>query len=364
MKKVVLVTPTLNMGGAEIMCENLANALASDGVNVIVVSLFGDKTVISHRLEEQKIKVVYLDKKSGLDLSMIGKLRRLFVKERPDAIHTHNNSILYAIPAAIFSGVKKRVHTVHSIATEELIKPTRVAAKIFYKFFGVIPVALSEAVQNTIIAEYNLPKKKIPIVFNGINLSKCIPKTDYSVKDKLKILHIGRFEKVKNHEMLVKAFKMFHDQYPNSILQLVGEGSERKNIECLVNELQLNDNVIFLGFQPNVYNYLHDADIFTLPSVYEGIPMTLIEAMGTGLPIVASNVGGIPDMLDNGVSAVLIEAKEENLFSAFVMLSNAEQKRIELGENAKRSSQAFSSVKMAIKYKEIYEKTSRYPNKH
>jgi len=354
MKKVILITPSLNMGGAEIMCENLANALVKTGVNLKIVSLYSQKTIISNRLENNGIEVVYLGKKRGLDISMIGKLCKLFAKEKPDVVHSHNNSIQYVIPAAILAKVKGRVHTVHSIAEKELIKPVRIIAKLFYKRFNVVPVALSEAVRDTVADEYRLPVENIPVIFNGINLSNCIVKTDYSVSGSFKILHIGRFEPVKNHAMLVKAFKMFHKRYPNSVLQLIGDGSERQNIERMVTELQLTDCVEFLGIQSNVYGYLHDADVFTLPSVYEGIPMTLIEAMGTGLPIVATRVGGIPNMFEDQESAILIEPQKEELFCTFEKLYLSESLRKSLGEQAKEKSSRFSYEKMAEKYLSVY----------
>ena len=359
MKKVILITPSLNMGGAEIMCENLAVSLSELDTKVIVISLFSDKTIISNRLESKNIEIKFLDKKRGLDISMVKKLKNIFAEEKPDAVHSHNNAIQYVVPAAVLSGVKKRVHTVHSIAEKELIKPVRKVVKLFYKKCHVVPVALSKLVQDTVVKEYHLPAKNIPVIYNGINLSNCIPKSDYSIKEKFTILHIGRFEEVKNHKTLVKAFSKFHHMYPNSELKLIGDGTERENMENLVHQLKIKDNVKFLGLQSNVYGYLHDADAFTLPSIYEGIPMTLIEAMGTGLPIVASNVGGIPNMLENEKSALLIEPSEDELFTAFERLYLNESLRKTIGINAKNRSIAFSSKEMAEKYKEIYEKVDR-----
>lgn len=96
-------------------------------------------------------------------------------------------------------------------------------------------------------------------------------------------------------------------------LQLIGEGELKVQMEELANSLMIKDKVEFLGLKSNVYPYLNKADIFCLPSKYEGIPMSLIEAMGTGLPIIASNVGGIPDMLTDKKDALLVIPEEDEI---------------------------------------------------
>ena len=352
--KVLQVMPNFSLAGAEIMCENLVYALKNQGVDVVVVSFYDQKSAITDRLEAAGITVHYLGKKSGLDLSLIGKLKKLFKEERPDVVHTHRYAMQYAIPAAIMAGVKARVHTVQSIATKELGRGKRILAKLFYKNHGVVPVALSDAVKGTVVSEYKLPESRIPVIFNGVDLSKCNPKKDYAVNDKFRILHIGRFEAVKNHEMLIRAFDKFYKAHPESELFLVGDGELRPNIETLADELELRESVRFLGIQSDVHGFLSDADAFILPSVYEGIPMTLIEAMGSALPIIASNVGGIPDMLNNGESAILTVVNADAFANAMSSLYEDEQLRRSLGTSALSESVNFSAEEMAKKYKEVY----------
>ena len=119
----------------------------------------------------------------------------------------------------------------------------------------------------------------------------------------------------------------------------------------------ISNSLDFLGLQTNVYGYLYNADLFALPSLYEGIPMTLIEAMGTGLPIVASNVGGIPDMVVNGESATLVNVDEDQLAVAFSEMYNDERMRNQYGQRVLALSSKFSSETMAIKYIELYERS-------
>ena len=351
--KIMQIMPDFGLAGAEIMCENLTLELIKAGHDVTVVSMYDYHSAITERLENAGIKVIYLNKELGLDFSMIPKMKKVFKEIKPDVIHSHRNCPQYAVPAAIMAGVKHRVHTVHNVADKENGKLARIANKFFFKHCHMIPVALSERIRDTIVKEYQIGEKEIPVIFNGIDLSKSVIKNDYSINGNFKILHIGRFSEQKNHIGLLKAFKLFHNKHSDSELWLIGDGEKKLEIEKYVNENDLASSVKFLGLQNSVYGFLHDADIFTLPSNYEGIPMTLIEAMGTGLPIVATAVGGVPDMLDEN-SAILTANDIVEVADAFenYYLDN-ELRRIH-GKKAQRRSEMFSSAATAEEYSHIY----------
>ena len=127
-------------------------------------------------------------------------------------------------------------------------------------------------------------------------------------------------------------------------------------MEKLAREKGIADFVEFCGMQSNVYPYLHDADIFTLPSIYEGNPMTIIEAMGTGLPIVASRVGGIPDMISDGESGLLVEPEPQSICAGLTRLVGDAALRQRLGLAARKQSQTFSAEHMARDYISCYSK--------
>lgn len=352
--KIMQVIPCFSLAGAEIMCENLIYELTKKGHEAVAVSLYTKKTAITERLKKNGVRVYYLDKKEGFNFSLYRKIKRIIKQENPHVIHTHLHVMKYVIPT-IRNKKTRKIHTIHTLAEKDSGKVGRILNKLFFRFFGVVPVALSEVVQDTIEKSYKIDKNRIPIIYNGISLEKCLPKILYRCESKIKILHIGTFYPPKNHKGLIEAFSIFHKQQPNSVLQLIGDGENRHEIERLVENLGLTESVKFLGPQSNVYGYLHEADIFTLPSLYEGIPMTLIEAMGTGLPIVATKVGGIPDMLVNEESALLTEVDSEKIAGAFLRLANDETLRKRLGENAKNESIKFSAEVMAKKYLKIYE---------
>lgn len=354
--KVLQIIPMFKLAGAETMCENLCYALCSQGCNVIAVSLYTEHTPITDRLERAGIRVEYLEKKKGFDFSTIVKLYRLIEKEKPEVVHTHIYAARYALPVAVFCETPSKIHTVHNVAQQEQAKVGKIVNKFLFRHCGVVPVALSEEVKKTVEAVYGIPEQKIPVVFNGIDLSKCQVKEDYTKKKEFKIIHIGRFMDVKNHGLILRSFAQFVKQHPDAKLQLLGEGELRDEMEQLAKSLQIESSVEFAGLQSNVYPWLHNADVFILPSKFEGMPMTLIEAMGTGLPIIASAVGGVPDMLKNQESALLIEGKEEQLICSLNKIYHDESMRRMLGQNALKKAIEFSSQAMAQKYIEIYDK--------
>ena len=159
---------------------------------------------------------------------------------------------------------------------------------------------------------------------------------------------------VKNHEMLIRAFAKIAAAHENVKLQLIGEGELRPQMEELVKSLKIKNKVDFLGLQANVYPFLHDADTFCLPSKYEGIPMTLIEAMGTGLPIISCEVGGIPDMLTDKQNALLVPPDVEGIAHGMEQLYSDRVLRERLGMAAEKRSEDFSSETMAVTYIDVY----------
>lgn len=353
---VLLVMPEFGLAGAETMCESLANELSMDSyIRVTIASLFTFHSAITDRLEQNGIKVYYLGKKRGVDISVVFKLFKIIKDNNINVIHTHRYVMPYAIPAAILGRVAIRVHTVHNIASKELLPAQRKFASLCYKFLSVTPIAISPQVKKTIADEYRLPLGRIPMIFNGSDLSKCIVKTDYGIKDGiLHILHIGRYMEVKNQDLTIKTICLLIKNGFRVECSFIGGGDKEEYYRNIARGLGVNDICHFLGLQSNVYPYLHEADVFILPSKYEGMPISLIEAMGTGLPIIASNVGGVPDMITNGESGVLIEPNETDLYNAIIQLYTDIRLREKLGKGALKKAQIFSSSQMASNYISVY----------
>lgn len=351
--KVMQVIPRFSVAGAEVMCKTLSLELKKNDIGVVVVSLYSYYSNLTKEIEDAGIKVYYLDKKRGIDCNVIKKLKKVIEVEKPDVIHNH----LYSLKYVVWANQKNKIsiiHTVHNIAKREAGSVDKILYKMFFKKKYVIPVALSKNIQESIRELYKLPIEEIPVVFNGIDLSKCIEKIEYNKKNKFTIVHIGRFVHQKNHVGLINAFAEFHKVRADSELILVGDGELKEEIIDLVRRKGISKSVKFEGIKENVYPILNQSDAFILPSLYEGIPMTLIEAMGTGIPIIATNVGGVGNMLNEN-NALLINCNESEIVDALCKLIDDYQLRENIGVNAKRDAKMFSSKKMMLEYLRLYE---------
>jgi glycosyltransferase involved in cell wall biosynthesis len=352
--KIVQVIPMFGLAGAETMCENLTMELYREGHDVKVVSLYDFHSSITDRLEEAGIKVYYMGKKKGFDLSIVGKLTRLFHSINPDVVHSHLYSLKYVTFAASLAGIKGRIHTMHNIATKETTSNNQKLNYFFFHHMHVVPVSLSREIQKTVVKRYKLSVKQIPVIYNGIDLSKCIVKERYENNKELNYLHIGRFSPQKNHKLLIKAFEKVKKAIPEAMLTLVGDGEEVEEIHQLVNTLQLQNSVHFLGLQDNVYPILNQADVFVLSSSYEGMPMTIIEAMGTGLPVVSTDVGGISSMIENNKEGLLTKVNEKSFADAMIQMRDSEQRK-KMGNKGREKAKKFFSVETMTKhYVDLY----------
>lgn len=353
--KILQFVPKLELAGAEIMIENLAKQLKKDGYDVKVVSLYNYQSAITNRLEAVGIQVLYMDKKPKFDLKLFVSLFKLLKKEKPDVVHTHLYILPYVMPIAQLLGIKKRVHTIHNIAVKENGSIIRKVNKFFYHVCKVVPVSISPMVKDTIIEEYGLKDEAVPMIYNGIQLEMCKPKTNHDTSDsKVSLLHVGRFCEQKNHKGLIESFRLLRESNRDIELKLIGSGNYEEDIKTLVRSYHLEDCVEFLGLKPNVYKYMNEADIFVLPSLWEGMPITLIEAMATGLPIVATDVGGISDMITHDDSGLVVKAQVEDIAEALDRLIRNKELRIKLGNNALKKSICFDAIQMAKGYETIY----------
>lgn len=355
--KIIQIIPKFALAGAERMAEALILELKRQGCEVIAVSLYDFHSVITDNLEANGVEVCYLGKRRGPDLSMITKLAKLLRREKPDVVHTHLSICKYAIPAAMMAGVKGRVHTVHNVAEKE--RQPKKLQRFFYHRCRVIPVGLSPMVKESIERLYRLPGERVPMVYNGIDTTKAVRKTGYQPEGEFRFLHVGRFAPQKNHDSMVEAFAKLHSKHPRTSLTLIGSGELFDAVRDRIEALGLQDAVHTPGQMNNMMEQYPLYDAFILPSVYEGMPITLIEAMATGMPIAASAVGGVPDMLEHEVSALLCSAQTDSIAEVMERLYLDGELRERLGRQALTDSARFTAPSMTQAYLDIYRDACR-----
>ncbi len=353
--RVMLVIQSLRVGGAENMVENLAYALRDKGCVVEVVVLQSGETIISRRMHANNIDPVVIGKRRGPDLSVITKLAALMRDFKPDVVHSHLPILNYVVPAAQRAGVMNLVHTIHNVAQKETTIRFKVSyARKCYRHGVVRPVALSELNKKTVIEFYGIPAEKVEVIPNGIDLSRFEPKVNYSIGGIARICHVGRFSEQKNHMAIVEAAALMKQRGIGASFDLYGEGSLMNYVHDAADKAGVADMLIFHGLTDNVPGTMRAADVFILPSLWEGVPMVVAEAMAAGLPIVASQVGGVPDMIEDGVDGLLCDPTGSSLAERLGVLLADKNQRQSLGISAREHSRQFSSDLMAERYLKVY----------
>lgn len=361
--KIIQMISTLGGGGAEAIVRDLSIELKKRGheVKVLVTTKPPiNGTIISRQLVNEGIQIDWLNKKKGFRLSAFWKVAAYLKSEQPDLVHVHLSSLKYLAPVAIFKKIPV-VYTVHYISTAAEIAVVRALYRVFFSYFPVTPVALSPKMQKMATHGYRITEDKVQCISNGIVLQKYIAKTNWNFQQgKIVFVHVGRFTEVKNHTALLDVFNEVHAQYPNSELQFLGDGPLTEEIKEKTAKLGLQDAIKFLGLQSNVAPYLNNADFFLLPSLAEAMPLALAEAMATALPVIATPVGGIPDMIENGKNGIVCEVSE--FAQNIILLIEHPELRESLGKQAALTAQNFSVQNMTGQYLELYQNLKKTGN--
>ena len=186
-------------------------------------------------------------------------------------------------------------------------------------FKSDLVIAVSSSVKDFLIKEKLASGKRIVVIPNAVNLTSLQP-----IKIKEKITHpiigtIGNLKSVKGQEYLIRAMKDIVKDFPLATLEIIGEGEERGNLEGLIRKLELEHNVSLLGYKENPMPFMRHWNVFVLPSIAETFGIVLLEAASVGLPIVATKVGGIPDIIQDKKSGVLVAPRNSKVIAKEVV---------------------------------------------
>jgi len=202
--------------------------------------------------------------------------------------------------------------------------------------------------------------KKITVISNGVDLDKFSHvggSTPHIKDDEFSILSVGRQEKVKGHKYLIEAFSEIKKEIPEAKLVLVGDGSERGHLEKQADGLGIRGSIEFAGeiLHDELPRWYHRADVFVMPSLSEGFGITAIEAMASGVAIVATRAGSLPEIIRDGEAGILVERNNaEQIYSAVLRIYRDEALKLRLAENGKREAQKFDWRNSAQKIYEVY----------
>ena len=364
-KRILFVIGQLSVGGAERQMIYLATHLDKSKYQVLVCSFSADVPLLSI-LNNANVQTVIIPQAMKPDLTRPIKLFQLTKSYKPDLIHSY---LFVANTWARIIGSILKVPVVLSERSSEIKKTTWV--KIINRTlvsYGSHLIANSQSGADRVIQNNEFSPDKVSIIYNGIPIDKY--NCRISEEQKAKLLYefgikegtqviglIGRLSFAKNHELLFESYKTIVEHFPHSRILCVGDGPRKKELMQLVETFGIKDHVFFTGMRKDIPECFSIMDVMVLPSRWEGLPNVILEAMAAKCPVVAADVGGVSELVTDGVTGWLVEPgnKDELANKVIVALSDFQQL-----EKVKRNAYAFvtenfSIEKMVTYTEKVYE---------
>jgi len=329
--RICHVIGSLRIGGAEKLYVHLLNEIDVDLKDALLLTSNKNGKLLNEL--SANVNIHYQPVKFLFSPYYIIKLAMYFRKKEFNVVHAHMFwASFYAVLAAKLAGIPVVFTTEHGM------NPWKKQWHYFIEHYLITPfsdmrICVSKDILENRHNKDRLPINKLHFIPNGISKNKYKPR-HYS-KGVIKLLAAGRFIEAKDYETLIDAAKKLQKKNIDFILNIVGDGELFPVISNKVSEYGLSDVVKLQGVQSNVIDWMYDADIFVMSSKREGQPIVILEAMSTGLPIVSTSVGGIPDTLENNKDALLVKSENaELLANAINKLVNNNELANKLGYSA------------------------------
>ena len=363
--KVLQITHDLAIGGLQQVVVNICRTINRDKFDISVLCLRTLGEFVP-AIEKMGIEVQLLpQKENATDYLSFLKVARILKEKRPDVIHTHNTQpFIDGTIAAMLAGVKTVVHTDHARSFPD--KRRYMFAEWLISHYAYKIVGVSEHTANNLISYEKISKDKLVVIPNGIDGAQFqSPFDPESKKRELGISNTGpiiglgvRLSEQKGITYLLQAMPALVAEFPSIILLIAGSGPLEETLKSEAEQLGVNNNVHFLGPRLDLNEIIRLFDVYVLPSLWEGLPMVLLEAMAAGLPIVATDVGGVATAVHDGQNGLLVTARNPDLLaSSLIRLLRNESWRRDYGSFGRRIFDGqFSARIMTEKYERLYER--------
>lgn len=360
--KIIQVIPHLGSGGAERLTVDLCNRLVEVGHSVILCVLNPLKSPYDFFLKQvdDRVYIKCFDKSLGFSLKVLVKLTVFIIKQKPDIVHSHLRALPYCSIADTF--FTKGVHTVHSEASVEASRGiNRIVRRFLFGIRRVRPVAISPESFNSFKDYYGFDPD---LVENGRDVPKNLTVSEsvlsefriYRRTNKTRVIvHLAHIDEVKRQDLHARVIgRLWNEGFDFSVL-FIGSLSDSKYVQLV--KKYSSPNLFFLGEKQNPLEYLKEAGAFALTSLYEGLPMSLIEAIGVGAIPVCMPLGGIPNLIIDGENGFLSKDLTEESFYATEkrFLETSESTINEMKRKALDSYAPYTMKNCAEKYLLIYE---------
>lgn len=354
---------SLNVGGLENGVVNIINN--SDRQFKHAVCCIREIGKMADRISPGRAEI-YLVGKTKKDYLLPWKLLKIIKRIKPDIVHTRNWGTIDGILAAALARVKVLVHGEHGRDYDDTMGQNlkrNIVRRMLSPFVNQY-ITVSDDLRSWLSDTVGINGQKVSTIINGVDTIKFSPtKNKPAWKKKMGVTEnvivigsVGRLDIIKNYPLLISIMADLKNRGVGVEFEciIIGDGSQRSQLEKLIKKIKAP--VKILGSKEHPADYLKAFDIFILPSFNEGISNTILEAMACGLPVIASNVGGNPELIESEISGYLVESGNEPAFSEAVknLLTN-EDLRKKMGKNARiRAMRIFSLHKMVNKYEYTY----------
>ena len=367
---IVHIIYRLGVGGLENGLINIINNMPEQRYRHAIIALKAS-TDFQQRLTRSNVACYVIDKKDGQDWRSFIALYRLLTQLKPAIVHTRNLATLeYQVPT-FFAGIKHRVHGEHGW---DVFDPDGTNKKYQWLRRLIKPliqcyIPLSQQLERYLIASIKVDPQKITRITNGVDTAIFYPQIGekpplhqcpFRVNSTDIIIGtVGRMHGVKDQLTLVNAFILVCQQQPllPIKLYLIGDGPLKAAAIALLEQHQLMARAWLAGERADIADIMRQLDVFILPSQAEGISNTILEAMATGLPVIATDVGGNAELVVNGMTGQLIPARDpQALANCIIDYVQQPQKMREHGNNARqRALSTFSQTVMVARYQAVYD---------
>lgn len=365
MKTICQLLHSLSIGGAEVLAARIGRRLR-DRYRFIYLCL-DEIGALGQDLAADGFPVHHLGRNAGLDLRCMTSLRQILRREKVDIVHAHQfTPYFYATMARAPRRRPSVLFTEHGRFHPDYPRPKR----MLYNKVAIgrrdRVVAVGEAVRQALVNYEGIPSGRVDVIYNGIDLAACPPpsetareasRAEWDIKPStLLIAHVARLDPIKDHLTSMRAVKTLVRRGIDARLLIVGDGPEKATIEQACTELG-SEHFILAGMRRDVPNILAGADIFLLTSHSEGIPLTVIEAMAAGLPVVSTNVGGLPEVVLEEETGLLAPPRDPDAIAKQLeRLSKDPTWARQLGQAGRKLAyDQFSEDAMLAAYEECYQ---------
>ncbi len=354
----------LGIGGAEVIAMRLARQLWPTYRFVFVC--LDECGELGEQLQDEGFAVHVLRRHPGLDWRAALRLTRLLRQERVELVHAHQYTpFFYAAVARRLGPGVPVLFTEHGRHWPDNPRRKRILANRFLLGRRDRVVGVGQAVRDALIANEGLSPQRVEVIYNGIDPNPFAS----SIEDRrqarsqlglgtedLVVSQVARLDYLKDHATALRTLDRVRQNVPGARLLLVGDGPERGKIEEEARRLDLTAHLRLLGPRHDIARVLAAADIFLLTSISEGIPLTLIEAMSAALPVVATRVGGVGEVVLDGETGLLAPAGSDRELAGHVLeLAASPTRRLRMGEAARaRARLLFSDQRMHAEYGRLY----------